>query len=295
MPATCAKKHFSLFVQKLIRKFEPLQIYSFKDLFLPVIDPAPLVNNPWQKQQYFMLMVTEKPGRSEYVVQEFADLHFSQGQVTILTHGKDTVAKSVANNSRFFTTVCRNQNLLYSRDDMHFLQYYVKNNLHDAYLKASMDCHHHTRLATSFLESAHQCLVNQVCHLTAFMLHQAVEQCCIALIYVYLDYRCNIHNLNRQLRLCDSFSTAPSELFLSGGIESQRLFGILGDSYSAARYRNDFTVCRCDAEQLYLRVSAFLQLTHVLSCKKVDVLLEDSKRIIPLGTPPDQSGLLSLV
>ncbi|WP_394341724.1 hypothetical protein [Pedobacter alluvionis] len=81
-----------------------------------------------------------------------------------------------------------------------------------------------------------------------------------------------MHNLNRQLRLCDSFSPAPSKLFLSGSEEDKRLFDIMGKSYSAARYKDDFKVEQADAEQIFTRVSTFLKLTEIMCVDKIKSL-----------------------
>ncbi|MGQ7855505.1 HEPN domain-containing protein [Pedobacter sp. WC2501] len=139
-------------------------------------------------------------------------------------------------------------------------------------VKAQKHYNHRFPLATGFLKSAKECLTNQHYNLSAFMAHQVVEQCCIVLIRVYLAYRSDIHNLYRQLRMCDSFSPAPSRLFLSGIEEDKRLFDIMVKSYSAARYKDDFKVDQADAEQIFTRVSTFLKLTEIMCGDKIKSL-----------------------
>jgi HEPN domain-containing protein len=139
-------------------------------------------------------------------------------------------------------------------------------------VKAQKHYNHRFPLATGFLKSAKECLTNQHYNLSAFMAHQVVEQCCIALIRVHLAYRSDIHNLYRQLRLCESFSPAPSSLFLSGREDDKRLFDIMVKSYSAARYKDDFKVEQADAEQIFIRVSTFLKLTEIMCGDKINSL-----------------------
>ncbi|RZK34918.1 MAG: HEPN domain-containing protein, partial [Pedobacter sp.] len=139
-------------------------------------------------------------------------------------------------------------------------------------VKAQKHYNHRFPLATGFLKSAKECLTNQHYNLSAFMAHQVVEQCCIALIRVHLAYRSDIHNLYRQLRLCDSFSPAPSSLLLSGTEDDKRLFDIMVKSYSAARYKDDFEVEQAEAKQIFTRASTFLKLTEIMCSDKINSL-----------------------
>ena len=101
------------------------------------------------------------------------------------------------------------------------------------------------------------------------MLHQVVEQACIALIRVYLAYRSEIHNLRRLLCLCSSFSHEPIKTFLSGSPEDERLFEILLKSYSGARYKETFIVLADDARVLYNKTLAFVTLAKQMCNEKI--------------------------
>lgn len=267
------KEHFSSFIKVLAEKFKPVYIYCFAQF----VDSShksgcfidPLADESWR---YYLLMITESPTRIEHEVQNYANDHFQQGTITLLVHGKETLTEAVRANNRFFISVANSGELLYSQDGM-IRSFQVPDFIPtQAAVKARKHYLHREDIAMGFLESALACLRTGKYHLSLFMLHQVVEQCCIALIRVHLAYRSDIHNLYRLLRLCDSFSPALSGFFLQEIEGGRRLFDLLVKSYSAARYNDDFTVEQSDAEKLYNQVAAFLKLTGTLCIGKIDAL-----------------------
>jgi HEPN domain-containing protein len=272
------KEHFSAFTKDLVEKFKPLHIYCFgKTVELTNKEGCFIDNAIQENYQYFLLMVTENVTRIEHEVQDYANSHYPYGIVTILVHGKETIAEAIKANNKFFITIYNTAHLIFSHDGMVQsvpVESFIPT---QAAVKAKKHFHHRILLASGFLESAKECQRKQLYQLSVFMLHQAVEQCCIALIRVHLAYRSDIHNLYRQLRLCNSFSPAPSRLFFSGREDDKRLFDIMVKSYSAARYKDDFEVEQSDAEQLYIQVSIFLDLTDMMCGKKIDVLSNEAE------------------
>ncbi len=99
-----------------------------------------------------------------------------------------------------------------------------------------------------------------------------VEQCCIGIIRVFLAYRSEVHNLKRLLLLCNAFSDAPYNLFLSGSLEDGRLFEILVKSYSQARYGSTFQVEKQDADALSQKITRFLEMTECMCEDKISKL-----------------------
>jgi HEPN domain-containing protein len=74
-----------------------------------------------------------------------------------------------------------------------------------------------------------------------FLLHQAVEHTCIALIRVFTGYRSNTHNLSRLLALSENFSLLPSSIFPRITKEETELFNLLLRGYSDTRYKYVYT------------------------------------------------------
>ncbi len=269
--------NLSAFIKKLVQKFEPKQIYLFgKIMDFNTRDGCFINDSREETYHHFLLMVTESSTRIEHQVQDFSNHSYHPGKVTILVHGKDTIQEAIRANSRFFMTILNSGQLIYNEDGMlqpEGVPDYIPT---QAAVKAQKHYNHRLPLANGFFASAKECLANQHYHLSAFMAHQVVEQCCIALIRVHLAYRCDIHNIYRQLSVCDSFSAAPSKLLLSGRKDDKRLMEIMVKSYSAARYRDDFNVGQTDAEQLVVRAFKFIKLTEVLCRQKIEKLASEA-------------------
>lgn len=264
-------EELQVIVKLLAEKFRPLYIYCFGDYAESSRKVGCFIDGvAHHHHRYYLLMVIEGAGRIEHIVQDYASSHFQQGAITILVHGKDTLAEAVRSNNRFFITVINKGKLLYSHDPMiksFQVPDYIPTRAAD---KAQKHYHRSITLATGFLESAQECLRNEKPHLSMFMLHQVVEQCCIGMIRIHLGYKSDIHHLYRLLYLCESFSPAISGLLLSNDQEQKRLFDLLAISYSAARYQDNFVVCQADAEKLYHRVAAFLKFADELCLDQIE-------------------------
>ncbi|MBB5620973.1 HEPN domain-containing protein [Pedobacter cryoconitis] len=269
-------KRFLSFIKVLVDKFKPEQIYSFgKNYALNEIDSCFVKHNTNGQYHYFLLMVTESRTKIEHEVQDFVNSKFGFGSMTVLVHGKEIIAEALAGNNRFFNTVCSKGQIVYSQNGMvepEFISPFIPTQSAE---KALKHLYHRMELANGFLAGADECLNNDHFNVCTFMLHQVVEQACIALIRVHLAYRCELHNLQRLLRLCKCFSDKPIKMLLSGTTEDERLFDILLTSYSGARYRDNFDVSREDAELLFYKISAFLTLAKVMCNEKIEALTKE--------------------
>lgn len=264
------KEPFITLINHLVQKFNPIQIHCFGEN-LSVIHNTGCFRQQYSTENYhyFLLMVTEADTRIEHQVQDFANNHFHNGKITILVHGRETICKALKANSKFFLTIFNHGQLIYAKDDLPqsvAFQTYIP--IHAA-LEAQRHFDQRFLMATGFLASAKDCLLKENYSLCAFMAHQVIEQCCIALIRVHLAYRADIHNLYRLLSLCEVFSSAPSKLFLSGRNGDKRLLDIIVKSYLAARYKDDFQVSKTDAEQIFLTVSVFVKLTERMCVEEI--------------------------
>jgi len=170
-------------LQKLIGKYSPLQIYCFhKDEKSMKTEGCFVDFRNGGYCNYWLLMVTDGGSRIERAVQDFVNAHYDFGSVTILVHGREGIEKSINDGYLFFANVCGKGKLLYSRPA------YI--NALAAVLPPSIERLEGYReryaegmsRAEGFLHGATECLAAKKYTVCAFMLHQAVEQCCHALI-----------------------------------------------------------------------------------------------------------------
>ena len=222
-----------------------------------------------ESEHFFLLMITTEVTRIEHQVQDFVNGIFESATVTILVHGIDTVSNALQQGSRFFTTVCRDGLYLYSACMPDFSPHFIKLNPLTTFTKAEKHYHHRYSMALGFLEAADNCFEKEYFNNTIFMLHQAVEQSCIAMIRVFLSYRSDIHKLSRLLKLCLCFSSEPRTLFPINTTEEQRLFRLLEKSYSDARYRDEYRILRTDAEIVLRQVRSLLELCEQLCTQRI--------------------------
>ncbi|WEK21498.1 MAG: HEPN domain-containing protein [Candidatus Pedobacter colombiensis] len=269
--------YFKAFIHKLVQKFKPLQIFSFSKNSYTHDDQGCFKEKAATFHcDYCLLLVTDSNTRIDYEAQDFSNGNYKQGVITVLCHGKEAIEEAIIANNRFFITVCSTAKLIYSHNGMTTFDLSNRFIPTEAAIKARKHFDHRITLADGFLTGAHECIITEQHNVCAFMLHQVVEQTCIALIRVHLAYRAEIHNLQRLLRLCSSFSNAPIKMFLSGSPADEKLFDLLLKSYSGARYKDTFKVSEDDSWLLYNKVSEFVTLAKGMCEDKIAQLTHQS-------------------
>jgi len=260
------------FIELLVEKYRPLRVVCFGRTSSTKQNIGCFME-PWEKEHchHFLLMVTESATRIEHEVQDFANGHFLDLDITIIVHGQKNVEAAIEANSRFYCTVFEHGELLYKSDGL-FMERPVSYVAIRAEEKAREHMYNRIPLAHGFITGATKCIEEEQFNVSVFMLHQAVEQCCIALIRIFIGYRSDVHNLYRLLRLCASFSSMPSQFFLNGNKDDEELFDVLVKSYSAARYNDSFDIEPEIAGQLLRKVSTFFRLAKRMCKSKVEQL-----------------------
>lgn len=219
---------------------------------------------------YFLLMITKDITRIEHEVQDHVNRHFDD-LITILVHGVKTVTNAIGEGSRFFIRVCHYGFQLFSANGLRLNMDYPILSTAKTLASAERHYRHRYSMALGFMEAADTCFESQFYNNSIFMLHQAVEQACIALIRVYMAYRSDMHNLARLFNLCLCFSDEPAALFPRKTEEDLRLFQLLLKSYSEARYRDEYKVSSNDADILCTQVRELIKLTEILCNDKLGV------------------------
>lgn len=267
---------FSKLISELSEKFQPLQIFCFYKRSSQEKKLSCFVNeHASSNHEYGLLLVTATATRIDYEVQDYVNSHFTAGTITVICHGNQSVWEAIDANSRFFKAIFSDGELLYSHDGLLVRPYIQPYNPANSGRKALKHYNHRMPLAEGFLTGAAQCLAAESYNISVFMLHQTVEQICILLIRVHIAYRSEFHNLSRLLHLCQSFSELPYKMFFESA-ESRRLFEVLSRSYSAARYKDDFSVSRKDAESLFALIESFVAVAKSMCEKKIEMLEEQA-------------------
>jgi HEPN domain-containing protein len=227
------------------------------------------ISNGNNAVRYYLLMITTENHRIEHQVQDYINTHHPDTNVTIAVNGLEFVTHAVDKGSRFYATACQFGMHLYSKSGLRLdLNYHSINPL-TKLAKAEKQYHHHCELALGFWQGAENSFELKYYAISVFMLHQAVEHACKALIRVFTAYRCEMHNINRLLEHCALFSDKLAYAMPRRTDEDKRLFALLKDGYSDTRYNVNYTVTDVDADTLLTRVKDLLNVMEELGLSKI--------------------------
>lgn len=215
---------------------------------------------------YYLLVMTTEITRIEHAMQDYISKLFPG--TFVIAHGLETVMNLVYKYDTFFLNACLNGALIYTFDGFTMIPDFDEAKAEEAILKDREAFKQINNLASGFLESAWHCLENDFDNNVIFLLHQAVEQGCRALIRLFTGYRSDIHNISRLIDFCNCFSPEPSALFRRHFAKEKHLFKVLSASYSDARYKDNYQVVDHEADLLCTQVQAFLDLIEELAKKE---------------------------
>ena len=203
------------------------------------------------RSHYDLLIITrqEEEFKDHEVLDKISRLNSASLRLIPVVRNIKDVQDSILKGNRFIITVCRNGTLLYGKTIPKVSGLEVQTRTDDELLWA-----HHFGLAKQFLTGAEDYLSREQPALSVFMLHQATEHACIAVIRACLGHRSTTHNLNRLLALTENISMEISELFPRRTKTEIGLFNILAHAYGDARYRPSFSISAIQADHLRQKV-----------------------------------------
>lgn len=217
------------------------------------------VSMPEVSSHYDVLIIIrpEEKFKDHEVLDKIDQLNSESIRLTPVIHNIKAVQEAIQKGSRFFTTVCKHGILLYGEAKPEV------GPVEKVSLKSD-ESHwaHHFGLANQFLTGAEHYLSNAQPALSVFMLHQATEHACIAIIHSCLGYRSTTHNLNRLLALTENISLELSDLFPRHTDSETELFKTLVQAYGDVRYSQSFTVPFEQAKTLFGRIKEFISATE---------------------------------
>jgi len=120
-----------------------------------------------------------------------------------------------------------------------------------------------------FMDCAGYCMMEHKFNMAVFMIHQAVEQACKAMLKVMLYLRPNTHNLAWMLKQCCTLAPEIATVFPRDNPKYKTLFNLLKSSYMDSRYAAGFTVSEEEAWTLYYRASTLLRIAGELCNKRI--------------------------
>ncbi|MFW0714888.1 hypothetical protein [Pedobacter sp. N23S346] len=256
---------FKTLIAQLVQAYAPLQIYRFAKLTKKGRANSVFSTAQLQKQRtYYLLMITEGSEAIESEVQDFADGAFAAAKVIVQVYGQATLLKHVNHRNGYFAAIVNGGKLCYGAPGgagvLTLLQPNQKNKLG----RAIVHWRNRSQMADGFLLAAEKTIGQD--HVGLFLLHQATEQACMGLIFVFMDHLPNLRNLDRLLYLCACFSPKPLAHFF-GNAENEVLLNIMMKNVSRQCYQHDFSLEGNSIGQFMELVTGFLGLAKFL-CKE---------------------------
>jgi HEPN domain-containing protein len=203
-------------------------------------------------------------------------------RVNSIVHKLFSVNEALQKGSIFFSSLYCNGALLYNGDGLSFTNPMEELSLDTLKSRIEKNWNKGFVIAQRFYQTATHCLSNGWYELCLFMLHQAAQHCCMALLRAFMGYRSKTHNLGRLLTMIENFSLAPAAIFPRVTKEENELFDLLRKAYSDARYNEDYTVTAEKAIILTDRIRELLVLAEQLCNQKLDTLDKESIISFPL-------------
>lgn len=231
-------------------------------------------------QADILLVYGDEEQRCLYDIQHTANnANTEEYQYTVVVMRHHEAMQQLAAGDGFVCRVFRHGALLYSHGDA--LPRRLGFVCHETLLEKTREgWRRWFNNSCQFMDCAVYCLMERTFSMAVFMLHQAVEQACKAILKVMLHMRPGTHNLAWMLKLCSTIAPEIAAVFPRNSLHEKTLFNLLKASYMDCRYAANFEVKEEQAWALYYRVTTLLQVAGELANKRIAEMQElvDSSR-----------------
>lgn len=246
---------FQSLVDGLIKDIHPAALLCFGASSSTVIHTSCYQSKSSQHNHYDLLIV--RTAACEWQDHEIVDLVISRCKqkvtVNVLCHEEGSVTRAIRECHHFFCTVFCEGVILYKADDFQVSFHEVPN--------SSVDSIHQQRayqrafkLSANFLAMTSEAIGGGTHDVGVFLLHQSVEQLCIASIKAHMKYRASTHCLVRLLDFVACYLPQARDLIPCNTTDECGLYSFLTKAYSDVRYRTNYRIPSHIAFSLLRRV-----------------------------------------
>jgi len=191
-------------------------------------------------EAYYLLVITDEQDKAfeHDLIHQIETFCKPLISVCVILHKSDAFIRGINEGSRFFYNALTECTVAYRSDDLSLPELLPVNSEHIRTQNEAI-WKRWGKQGKDFLDTALNCYDEGNYNLSLFLMHQSVESTLSAIIRICLGYRISIHNLDRMLRISVMFTDELKHVF-DGDADDARLFELLQNAYSAARYRDDF-------------------------------------------------------
>ncbi|MBC9796798.1 HEPN domain-containing protein [Sinomicrobium weinanense] len=126
------------------------------------------------------------------------------------------------------------------------------------------------------------------------MMHYALEQVCLGLLYVFWEFEPKIHTLPYLMHLCSHFTDIPDTVFPRTTYYNNYLYHLLCKGHKIMRHKTDTCITKEDAEEAYKIANRFIDKARQIAKQELERLKKLHKVLPPAASVhPGGAGALS--
>lgn len=107
------------------------------------------------------------------------------------------------------------------------------------------------------------------------IMHYALEQTCLGLLYVFWEFRPSHNNLTYLFHLCSNFTALPDEVFAGTSHTRNHIYHLLSNAHHEMRFKTKPRISNREAEQAFDLCNNFINQAQ----KTVEIELQRLKRL----------------
>lgn len=245
-------------VSMVLDKHDSLNIDAVLQLIVAAVNPERIFllgSNPI----YLLIVMPDKAQRpfKEYeTLIEFALL--DQESITFSVHRSADLLRQLQSTHIFYSLACNSANVVYENGIAGNLPR-IPDNLGELRAAAVLRFEPGFKRAEAFLRSAIHNYEQHEKEIAAFMLHQAAELACRALLLVFTGQEVRTHEVSVLRKHCNRCAPQLKKIFSSGDESEEQLLLLLDKAYKNARYAVDYEILDSQVELLIKKVKLVQQ------------------------------------
>ncbi|SKC45844.1 HEPN domain-containing protein [Ohtaekwangia koreensis] len=256
---------FRSIIDGIVREISPVAVVCFGHT-LSIVNYTSCFQATTSEHHHYDLLIVQS-NSNHYKDHEIIDLvknEFPDGlSVNVLSHSERSVLTAIQQLHPFFCRVFREGHVLYLAVNSPIKMDKIKTVDADVdQSKLAQECKRSFDLSGNFLAMASDALGSHLHDVAVFLLHQSMEQMCIASIKAHLKYRPTTHNLSKLIDLIGCYLPQVKSIFPCNTNDEQLMFDFLRRAYSDVRYKLNYRLPPHIAFSLLERVNEFQNLVE---------------------------------
>ncbi|WP_454803169.1 HEPN domain-containing protein [Mucilaginibacter phyllosphaerae] len=191
---------------------------------------------------YLLVLVGENEKMPEHgLVNKLEDNCRSLANVYVIVHKLESAVNGLNSKGKFWNLAMRRGINIYTAADIKLPEPQEISGEQDLAIR-NASWNKYGVMSNEFFKGAERYLLDGNPRLALFLLHQATERALIGVLQTVFGYRQSVHNLFKLIKLTLLFTDDFTNIFRIQTEDGLKLFAMLNDGYSKARYDENFMV-----------------------------------------------------